>query len=69
MHPFHIDRRWFETYWYGALPASKRRSLPRMLSRLAVCVLIVIGGAAVVVEQAKVPVGSHQSDHGRVKFM
>lgn len=69
MRPFHIDSRWFETYWYGNQPVSTRQSLPRRLSRLAIYILIIVGGAAVIVEQAGVPAGSHQPDPVRIRFM
>jgi hypothetical protein len=69
MHPFHIDSRWFETYWYGNQPFPTRRSLSRRLNRLAICILIIVGGAAVIVDQAEVRVGSHRPDHVRIRFM
>jgi hypothetical protein len=69
MRPFHTDSRWFVDYWYTDDKVPKPRSLPRTLGRLAVCILVAVGGAAVMMEHAKVHGGSHQPDHARVRFM
>jgi hypothetical protein len=45
MLPFLVDKSWFENYWYGDRPRSKRRPLAMGLTRFAVCVVLVLGGA------------------------
>jgi hypothetical protein len=36
---------------------------------LAICILVVIGGAALLFERVDVRMGNHQPDHTRVRFM
>jgi len=69
MHPFHVDSGWFENHWYADHPVPKRWPLPRTLGRLAICIVVAVGGAAVIMEQAMVHLESHQPEHARVRFM
>jgi hypothetical protein len=69
MHPVHVDPRWFEDYWYRERPFPKRRSLPRSLGRLVLCILVVVGGAAVLVEQSSPHGGGPRPEQARLRFM
>jgi len=48
MFPFLVDRSWFETYWYGDRFRPRRRPFASSLTRFAVCVVLVLGGALAV---------------------
>jgi len=48
MLPFLVDKSWFEKYWYDEPPRRKRRPLAMSLTRFAVCVVLVLGGAIAV---------------------
>jgi len=62
MLPPRSIKQWFQRY-------EQHRASPRILFGAAICVLVVIVGAAVLMEQAKVPIASHQPDRPRIKFM
>jgi hypothetical protein len=47
MLPFPMDKNWYENHWYGNQPRPKRRSLSTSMTRFALCILVVVGGAAV----------------------
>ena len=47
MLPFPMDKNWYENHWYGDQPRPKRRSLSTSMTRFALCILVVVGGAAV----------------------
>jgi hypothetical protein len=47
MLPFPMDENWYENHWYGDQPRPKRRSLSTSMTRFALCILLVVGGAAV----------------------
>jgi hypothetical protein len=69
MHLLHVNPRWFEDYWYSDPPLRRRRSLSGSLGRLALCILVVVGGAAVLIEQSSVHGGSARPEPARVRFM
>ncbi len=47
MLPFPMDENWYEKHWYGNQPRPKRRSLSTSMTRFALCIVLVVGGAAV----------------------
>ncbi len=47
MLPFLVDRNWFEDWWYNNRPRQKRQSPTTRLTRLAVCIVLVVGSAVV----------------------
>lgn len=59
MGPFHVDEKWFDDYWYSDRPAPKRRSFAKSFGRIAACLFLVLGGAAVLVGSAS---GDRSSD-------
>lgn len=69
MHPLLVNPRWFQDYWYGERPVPRRRSLRGSLARFAICILVVVGGAAVLLERSGVHDASAQPDHARLRFM
>ena len=69
MRPFPFDSRWLKNYGYAERALPERRSLPKTLGLLAICILVVIGGAALRFERVDVRMGNHQPDHTRVRFM
>jgi hypothetical protein len=47
MLPFPMDKNWYDNHWYGNQPRPKRRSLSTSMTRFALCILVVVGGAVV----------------------
>ena len=52
MEPFHVNEKWYDDYWYGERPAPKRRSFAKSFGRIAACLFLILGGAAVLVGSA-----------------
>ncbi len=69
VRPFQFDSRWLKNYGYAERALPGHRSLPKTLVLLAACILVIIGGAALLFERVDVRMGSHQPDHPRVRFM
>ena len=45
--PLPDGRELVQNHWYGNQPRPKRRSLSTSMTRFALCILVVVGGAAV----------------------
>ena len=48
--PFLMDENWYQNYWYGQQPRPWRHSFPTSLTRFALCILVVAGGAVIASE-------------------
>jgi hypothetical protein len=59
MFPFLVDKSWFETFWYDERVRPKRRPSARSLARVAVCVVLVLGGAFAVGQLHSSERGAH----------
>lgn len=59
MFPFLVDKSWFENYWYGDRPRSRRRPFVLGFTRFAICVVLVLGGALAVGQLRSNGSGAH----------
>jgi hypothetical protein len=52
MYPLHVNERWFEDYWYGGHPVTKRRPFVKRRGRIAACLIVALGGAVLLMQSA-----------------